>query len=709
MPQNAELAGRQWQRYAYCRDTGHIQYVEKARKCEEYFAGMQWDPAVLAELRDQRRPGLTINKILSTMSSIVGEQIDLRTEVAFKARAGAPSGNADAMTKVYKFISAKNQLEWLRSELFADGGITGRGYIDTRMSFERSMTGDVELSNLNPRCVIPDPDAFEYDPDKWNDVIITRWLTADDIANLYSAADAEAMHDRGLGQWAYGYDSIDKVRDRFGGPGPNMGVVVDEDARVSRSVRVIDRQYRILSRMKYFVNLKTGDRKAIPDNWDRNKIALQVQVSAGLLAVDESPGFRIRWTVTADDFVLHDKWSPYKHFTVVPYFPYFRHGRTVGFVENLIDPQDLLNKTTSQELHVVNSMANSGWKIKRGSLKNMTMDELEQYGAKTGVVLELDDVQDAEKIQPNQIPQGLDRLSQKGENYIKSVSSRGDAQMGMTRADVSADQITANNKFSDVGLRWPMENLRRSDHILARNVMDMVQEFYTDPRLMMITHNDLTGEAREISINWPDPTTGEVQNDLSMGEFDVSIISQPAKETLEDSQFEQGAYMREKLGIAIPDEFLVENSRLINKTALVAAIKESKESPEAQQAQQIKVLAAQLEVANLKAEAAKLEATALEKRAGAGEKVAKTHEIMQGKAGEAEKAQQEMALDKQKHDQEMEQMREKHALEQKIEQEKAAAKLQADMMLAREKANLMRAEAIMKQNQAAAQPQRAAA
>lgn len=701
MPQNAHLAGQQWERYTYCRDNGHIQYVEKSRKCEEFFAGMQWDPAVLAELRDQRRPGLTINKILGTISSILGEQIDLRAEIAYKGRFGAPSGNADILTKTFRYIGDKNQLDWRRSELFADGAITSRGYIDVRMNFDRSITGDVEYTNLNPRCVIPDPDAAEYDPDEWKDVIITRWLSVDDIAHLYNEADAEALRVRGAGQWAYGYDSIDKVRDRFGGMQPFIFGMNTEDERIARSIRVLDRQHRVYAKLKYFVNVRTGDRKPIPDSWDRNKIAAQLEVSQGLLLVDESNGFRIRWTVTADDFVLHDKWSPYKHFTPVPYFPYFRYGRTIGLVENLIDPQELLNKVTSQELHVVNTTANSGWKVKKGSLKNMTTDELEQYGGKTGVILELDHVDDAEKIQPNQIPQGLDRLSAKGENYIKSVSMRGDAQMGMTRADVSADQIEANNAFGDVGLRKPMDNLKRTDFLLGRNTLDLVQEFYTDPRIMAITHNDLTGEVRDININWPDPLSGEIQNDVSMGEYDIVVISQPAKETLEDSQFEQAAYLKEKLGVQIPDEFMIENSRLINKTALVAAIKEAAQSPEAQMRQKMQLMAGQLELANQKAEASKLEATALEKRAGAGEKVAKTNEIMQGKAGEAEKAQmeialaqQEMAQDKQRHDQEMAQMREKAMLELQLEREKAAAKIQEQKILAVEKANLLRAQTI---------------
>lgn len=694
MPLDPHLASKQWDRYTYCRDNGHMAYVEKSRKCEEFFAGLQWDPQVLAELRDQRRPGLTINKILGTLSSILGEQIDLRSEIAYKSRYGAPSSNADVLTKLFRFFSDRNQLDWKRSEMFADGGITSRGYLDLRMNFERSITGDPQISNMNPRCVIPDPDASEYDPDEWLDVITTRWLAVDHIGMLYNMKDADALRVRGTGQWAYGYDSIDWVRDRFGGPSPMMGPISPEDDHLTRSIRVIDRQYRVLTKVKSFINVRNGDKKRIPETWDRNKIALQVQASAGLLVVDESQGFRIRWTVTADDFVLHDEWSPYQHFTIVPYFPYFRYGRTIGFVENLIDPQELLNKTTSQELHVVNTMANSGWKIKKNSLQNMTVDELEQYGAKSGVVIELMDVADAEKIQPNQIPQGLDRLSQKGENYIKSVSMRGDAQMGMTRADVSADQIEANNAFSDVGLRKPMDNLKRSDHILARNLLALVQEYVTDPRVMEITHNELTGEQQEIRINWPDPTTGELQNDVSMGEYDITVISQPAKQTMEDSQFEQAAYLKEKLGVAIPDEFLVENSRLINKTALVAAIKAAKESPEAQMEHKMQVMARQLELANLRADASKVESDALLKRAKAGHAVAQTQTEMQGEAGAEEKAQQEMVLDKQKHDQEMQQMREKHAMEMQIEQEKAQAKIREQEMLAKEKARLLKAQAI---------------
>lgn len=698
MPLNQKVATAQWERYTYCRDSSHLEYVYKADKCDAFFQGVQWDPAVLSELREQRRPGLTINKVLGTLSSIMGEQIDLRTEIAYRARYGAPSGTADTLTKLFRYISDQNQLNWVRSEMFADGAITSRGYVDVRMDYTHSVTGDIKISNLNPKNVIPDPDADQYDPDKWDDVITTKWMSCDDIEYLYNAADAELLRHRTDGGWAYGYDSVERYRNRFGGDLPQL-LGSEDQKHVARVIRTVDRQYRKLTKLKYFVDVKNGDRKCIPETWDRNRIAEALSAAQGQLIVDEHVGKKIRWTVTADDVVLKDDWSPYEHFTVVPYFPYFRYGRTIGLVENLIDPQELLNKTTSQELHVVNTMANSGWKIRHGALANMTPDELEQHGARTGLVLEVngDPDKDVVKIQPNQIPQGLDRLSVKGENYIKTVSMRGDAQLGMARADASADQIEANKASSDVGLRKPMDNLERTDFILARVVLSLVQNFYTDPRIMQITHNNLTGEQSEISINWPDPNTGELMNDVSMGEYDITVVSQPVKQTLEQSQFDQAVMMREKLGIQIPDSFIIENSNLINKTGLNKALAAQAASPEAQMDQKVNSLGKQLQVAELKGKVSDLDSAALLKRAKAAHAVAQTQEITQGDAqgqGELEikraESEQEMALDKQKHDQEMQMMREKAQLE-----------IQLKIQMAAEERKLKRAQQLLTMKQAA--------
>jgi hypothetical protein len=632
MPVNDELAHSTWQRFQECRDNGHLEFLEKAEKCDKFAIGKQWAQEDLDALKLQRRPALTINKILSTLSTILGEQIDNRSESLFRPASGAATAAvAEALTKVWMQIAANNQLTWARSDLFCDGLIRSRGFLDVRLDFTDSMIGEVSITNLNSKNVVIDPDAEDYDPDRWNDVIISKWLTPQDVEIVYSKADAELLRDKDGSAFAYGYDSIERVRDRFAGPmlSPSQYAGDREPHGVRKNIRVIDRQYRRLDRQEHFVDVKTGDMRAIPASWDRDKIALVLQKGQGELSTMKKLVKRVRWTVVADNIVLHDDWSPYKHFTVVPYFPFFRYGETVGAVENLLGSQELLNKVSSQELHVVNTTANSGWKVRTGALKNMSTEELEQAGAQTGLVLELDEINNAEKITPNATPQGLDRISYKAEEHIKTISNVSDSMQGFDREDVAAKAIAYKKQSGSVGLSKSLDNLARTDWILTRNVLDIVQEFYTEQRLVNITHSDATREAEQITVNEYDEATGEIANDLTLGEYSIIITSTPARASMEDSQFDQAMGMREA-GIAVPDSFIIENSRLNRKAEVIKQMEGDKDSPEAQ-------AAAALEQRAREAEVQMLEAQAMEKQASAKLKMAQVDKtIAEAQATQAE-------------------------------------------------------------------------
>jgi hypothetical protein len=670
-----------------------MNFVHKAERCERFVAGDQWDDADTSALRAAKRPYVTINKVLITLASVTGEQIETRNEISFRPRTGASTENAQLHTKLFRFISDANQLDWVRTEVFADGSVTSRGYYDVRLDFSENLAGDVAVTKLNPRNVMPDPDASDYDPDKWNDVIVTSWMTADDIAILYNKKDAEMLRHRTDSSFAFGYDSIDTGRDRFGGSLVFAENVTEEMRPMLRNIRVIERQHRVMKRQRVFVDTRTGMKRDVPEGWTDEQ-AEEMLAGNPNLVVSEEAVKRIRWTVTADDFVLHDDWSPYKHFTVVPYFPVFRYGRTVGLIEGLLDPQELLNKTISQELHVVNTMANSGWKVRSGALLNLTMEELEEVGAKTGLVLETqgDPEKDIVKITPNAIPQGLDRISFKAENFIKSISGRGDSVMGLDRADVSGKAIGEKKQSADVPLRPALDNLVRTDWMLARAILDIVQMYYTDPRILNITKDDLTGEMETVEINMPQPGSGEVLHDLSLGEYSVVVVSQSAKRTLEESQFEQGVAMRE-LGIAIPDRFLIENSNLVKKSEIVKAMEAEANSEASQIREKSDLLGRQLEVANLKADASETEAKALHARAKAAKDLAE----VQSNAGGQDA---EMMRDQQKHEQEMTHMREEHALKMQIAQEDAKLKAETARMLAAEKVRAAKLNTIMMAKQA---------
>lgn len=616
MPIDAAKANRVWTRYAWCRDNGHTKYVEKADLCERHFAGDQWDVTDKAKLALVRRPALTINKILGTVGNVLGEQIGNRSEISFRPRNGSDGGTADVLNKVFKQISDQNMLDWKRSDMFADGIIGSRGFMDIRLDYNDQMQGEVRYEHLNPKNVIVDPDADAYDPDTWSEVFVSKWVTADDICVLYNREDGDYLRNREQSYFPYGYDSIDSSRDRFGNrvnPAFQNG---QDNSNVLRNIRLIERQYRELDEQKHFVEKETGDMRPIPKNFDAARIAFFVQKFG--FGVVKKLVRRIKWTVIADSVVLHDEWSPYKHFTVVPYFPHFRRGTTIGLVENLTGPQELLNKVTSQELHVLNTTANSGWKIKAGSLINMTMEELEQRGAQTGLVMEMTNIEDAEKITPNSTPQGLDRMSFKAEESIKSISGVSDSMQGFDREDVAAKAIQEKKKSGSTNLVKPLDNLVRTDYFIARNTLDLIQEFYTEPRILTITTDHMTGATEDVGINQVDPATGAVINDLMLGEFGVVITSVPHKETLEDSQFEQVMALRDA-GVKIPDSVLIKVSRLVDKADILKQMQAESESPAAQH--QAKTAQAQQD-----ADVAKTQGEAGVKHADAGLKVAKTAE-----------------------------------------------------------------------------------
>ncbi len=618
---DTDLAMKQWVRYAWARDNGHAQYVQKAEKCEAFFRGDQWDRADKARLEAVRRPALTINKIISTVSNVMGEQIFDRSETSFRPRNGSPAKTAEVLDKVYKQISDNNQLDWKRSDMFADGIITGRGFLDVRIDHRDSMQGEVCIENLNPKNVIIDPDGEEYDPDTWGEVFITKWVTADDIATLYNKEDAELLRNREQSFFPYGYDSIQAFRDRFGDRFNPMYTGSHDFSSVLRNIRLIDRQYRMLDSQQHFVVPDTGDMRAIPEDFDRNKIAWFVEKFG--FQVTKKLVRRIRWTVIADNVRLHDDWSPYKHFTVVPYFPYFRRGTTIGIVENLLGPQEMLNKVSSKELHVINTTANSGYKVKAGAMTNMSVEELEEKGAQTGLVVELNDMEGLEKIQPNQVPTGLDRLSYKAEEHIKTVSGVSDSMQGFDREDVAAKAIEKKRQAGSTNLAKPLDSLTRSDFVLARNILDLIQEYYTEERLLSITHDQTTGEVENFTVNQVTPE-GEVLNDLTLGEYGVVITSVPHRETLEDSQFEQAVSLKE-MGVSIPDDVLINASRLQNKTDLIKRMQDQQDTPEAQAQRQLALRGQSAEVAKTEGEAAQKHADAQLKAAKTQETVVKAH------------------------------------------------------------------------------------
>src|SRR5210317_1317951 len=137
-----DISSRQWDRYVRARDNGHLEYIELAKKCDAYYRGEQWDEADIAALEAEGRPALTVNTILPTVNTVLGEQSTRRADIQFKPRRGGDAEVAQTLTKLYMQIADNNKLDWIEQQVFSDGLIMdGRGYFDVRMDFTDHVEG----------------------------------------------------------------------------------------------------------------------------------------------------------------------------------------------------------------------------------------------------------------------------------------------------------------------------------------------------------------------------------------------------------------------------------------------------------------------------------------------------------------------------------------------------------------------------------------
>jgi hypothetical protein len=617
-----EITRTQWARYERARDNGHLDYVDLALKCDGYYQGDQWDPDDAAMLEAEGRPALTINTILPTVNTILGEQSSRRADIKFKPRRGGTEDVAHTLNKLYMQIADNNKLDWVEQQVFSDGLIMdGRGYFDVRMDFSDHTEGEIRITSKDPLDILIDPDAKDADPKTWNEVFETKWMTLDEIEELYGDKCAERLLFVAENGMSFGPDSVEYQETRFGETENNddhfgAGVPGDDEYRNVKSLRVVERQHKKICRADFFVDKMTGDQRECPPQWnDRKKKKFAKEYDMELISKVIR---KVRWTVTCDQVVLHDDWSPYNDFTIVPFFCYFRRGNPFGVVRNLLSPQEQLNKIASQELHIVNTTANSGWMVESGSLVGMTADDLEEHGAETGLVLEYArGTTPPQKIGANQIPTGLDRIAQKAQANIQAISGINESMLGTDSAEVSGVAIQAKQNRGAVMIQVPLDNLAKARQYLAEKVLNLIQTFYTEERIIQVTdETDPMQPREEVMLNVETPE-GQIINNLTIGEYDVIVSTSPARDSFDETQFAEALSLRQA-GVAIPDDAIITYSHLQKKEELAKRIRvmTGQEPPSPEQAeamaaqQQLQMQTLQLETMKLEAEVKKLQSDA---------------------------------------------------------------------------------------------------
>jgi hypothetical protein len=571
--QDTDLLRRLIIRHLRAQDS-HKLWSVKAKQCTEYLEGQQWPKDIAEMIKKSGRACVTINKIAPLWRLVVGYQSSNRMDFNFMPNASTAASQevADVLNMVMKSETNRMDLKYVDSEVFADGITTGRGFWDCRLNFDENELGEMKIVAADPFAVYVDPDAKMYDLSDAGFVHEESWVSIDEVRECYGAEAAEKVQN--IISPTYNSSIFASFTNDHISPERLFGLVEDDKAmtwdrvfssefvdRQEKSLRLIDSQYKIRSLQKCFVDLETGDYEPIPDEWLKENNGIKVQQSLDYanrlqnkVVVADRMVTRVRWTVSCGDLILFDDWSPYKTFTKIGFFPYFRRGKTSGMIHDLIDPQNEINKKRSNIIDILSRNANSGWIYHEQALDNNQQALLEKYGSTPGVNVKYKSVPglaDAkpQRIEPGSYPAGLDKLEEKASNDLFQISGINESALGQLDRVQSGKAIEARQRQAVLAIQLYQDNFSRSKKDQGKKCLELLQNHYTESRVYRMMGDN--GQPNQVMINQMlDDGVNGVQrlNDISVGKYSVTIDETPMSATFKQAQWEETMQLFEKLG-----------------------------------------------------------------------------------------------------------------------------------------------------------------
>lgn len=576
-----ELLEAQYDRWrrAYA---AHQQWAKVAKMCVEFYEGQQWTDRERAILDEENRPCITLNKIAPLIRILLGYYRQNKFDIDFlPGNDGTGTQEiADTLVAIQKQIAEVNHTEWLDAMVFQDGIFTGRGFIDQRLSFDSNALGEVKETVKDPFNMLVDPEADTYAPRDWGYIMESRWMSPVEIFTNWGVQGARLINETGsslpIVQGSL-YEYFNEVSpDRYFGLTEDLGwdYEVSNGLQYSRwdhinrhrkLVRVLDCQHKQLRRVQYFVDLSTGQEKIINQSWPREKIyrVLQWAEMRGIpISIREGVKKVVRWTTTAGDKVLWDDWSPYSDYTVTGYFPYFRRGKTMSPIEDMIDPQREINRRSSAILHIIMTSANSGWIYEQGSLEQEMERALEEEGSRPGINIKYrEGYNKPEKIMPSLPPTAAKMYVDDKTNDLKEIAGINDSALGQIDKVQSGRAIQARQQQSIIGAEMYYDNFSYYQQLKGERGLSLIQNFYTEPRIIRVRGDKGQDQTHQINVR---DAAGQIINNVSEGKYNVVVDQAPMSASFMQAQFEEAMELV-AAGIPIPPDVLVDLSSMPKK------------------------------------------------------------------------------------------------------------------------------------------------
>lgn len=492
----------------------------------DFYDNIQWDPDDASTLRSRGQMPLVFNEVAPMVDWVIGTERRTRVDWKVLPRTEDDVQLADVKTKVLKYLSDVNRVQFNRSRAFADAMKAGVGWIDD--GIRDDPTQEIIYNRVEDwRNVLWD--SASYEPDLSDARYIFRWRWVDEdiaVAMFPDRADKlrravedhqhHSMSDWEEDTWYTAEELLSGVKNgtlRAAG----SGMMIDSKRR---RVRLIECQYRKPVTAKIVAD--GSMRGAIIDMRDRAMLERLGQMGSSII---DKVVMRVHAAVFTEADMIAMGPSIYRHnrFSLTPVWCY-RRGRDrlpYGIIRRVRDIQQDLNKRASKALFMLNTnqiIADEGavedWDLLRDEADRPDGMIVKKKGAELKIQRDTD------------AATGQVQMMTLDAQAIQKSAGVTDENLGRKTNAVSGKAIEARQMQGGVVTTEPFDNLRFATQVSGEKQLSLSEQFLSEEKVVRLTEG-VKGALQWIRINQPElQADGSVRflNDItaSMADFIVS-------------------------------------------------------------------------------------------------------------------------------------------------------------------------------------------
>ena len=599
----------------------------------EFRDGKQWTQSDLARMEKLGIRALTINRTFPVLNMLQGQYLIQPPMITAKGRTKQDNELGNVMSEAIMYVTDQCQGPLHKKRAFEQAITAGIGFLEVGYNTDPRME-KVCFFPRNWYSVWWDPYSNPWLPKTSCRYAFTaEWVNLEDVIMLFPEKEKELKEQfHALSVDNYVPDILDE------------GTQIEEMRRYigssswvnasTRRIRPIEMWYTVVDKC-FFAKLPNQQVIDLDSLASPNE---EYQVIQQATEVIQANVKKMRVASFIGTTLLQDVPTPYPHddFPYVPYVGYLdRYDQPFGVPRQIKEQDSEVNKRRSMALSLMSSRRIIT-EEDASSDQNATFREANRQD---GFIVMKKGKMDRIQIQEmgTLAPAQMDVLAA-SEREIQEISGSHDVTpRPNVRSTGMMERQEANSAAITASL---LDNAKMSDRILGEKLMSLIQDTWTDEKVLRVTDR-VTGTEKFVALNerYIDGTGIQVRNNITQARFDIVIGTTPMTDTMREKHLENifaalNKAPQEAIGPLI--NLAMEISDLPNKDELLSQIRkatglpgfdnlstaerEAQEQQEAQakserqqKEQQDQDLMMQLEQAKLQAEIEKIKAEAQSK------------------------------------------------------------------------------------------------